>query len=210
MNAAARAKAILIDPVAEWTKIQHESGDLAYLLSRYVAVLALVPALCGLVGTSVIGVVVPGIGTVRTPIFDGLFGAVFGYVVTVVTVLSARGPDQSAGAAVRRAKRLRQRRQARGLFLYAGVAERDFSAAAGLALPRSHRLLRRLCAVVRPAAADEIRPAEIVALCRRHRRLRRRADVFRRDRATRHLRHAGALTTAPSRRPCRRPASRQA
>jgi len=88
MNAAARAKAIVIDPVAEWTRIQHESGDLAYLLSRYVAVLALVPALCGLVGTSVIGVVVPGIGTVRTPIFDGLFGAIFGYVATVVTVLS--------------------------------------------------------------------------------------------------------------------------
>jgi hypothetical protein len=88
MNSAARAKAILIDPVAEWTRIQHESGDLAYLLSRYVAVLALVPALCGLVGTSVIGVVVPGMGTVRTPIFDGLFGAIFGYVATVVTVLS--------------------------------------------------------------------------------------------------------------------------
>ena len=87
MNAAARAKAILIDPVAEWTRIQHESGDLAYLLSRYVAVLALVPALCGFVGTSVIGAVVPGRGSVRVPIGDGLLAAVFGYVAMFAQVL---------------------------------------------------------------------------------------------------------------------------
>jgi hypothetical protein len=87
MNAAARAKAMLVDPVAEWIKIERESGDPAFLLSRYVAVLALVPALSGFIGTSLIGTVVPGAGLVRAPLFDGVFGAIFGYVLAVATVL---------------------------------------------------------------------------------------------------------------------------
>jgi len=87
MNAARRAKAMLIDPLREWARIEHEAGDPAYLLSRYVAVLALIPALFGFIGTSLIGVIVPGAGAVRTPVFDGLFGAIFGYVMTCATVL---------------------------------------------------------------------------------------------------------------------------
>ena len=88
MNAALRAKAILSDPSAEWTRIEKESGDAAYLLSSYVAVLALIPAVFGFVGACVVGAVVPGIGLVRASIMDGLFGAVFGYVVTCATVLA--------------------------------------------------------------------------------------------------------------------------
>jgi hypothetical protein len=87
MNAAWRAQAILADPSAEWTKIEQESGDAAYLLTGYVALLALVPAVCGFLGACVVGVISPGGGAVRLPIFDGLFGAVFGYVMTCATVL---------------------------------------------------------------------------------------------------------------------------
>jgi hypothetical protein len=87
MKAALRAKAMLVDPTAEWIKIAHESGDPAFLLSRYVAVLALVPALAGFIGVSMIGVMVPGTGLVRAPLFDGVFGAIFGYVLAVATVL---------------------------------------------------------------------------------------------------------------------------
>jgi hypothetical protein len=87
MNAALRAKAILIDPLAEWAAIERESGDPAYLLSHYVVWLALVPALSGFVGVCVIGITVPGGGVVRAPLFDGLFGAIFGYVMTCATVL---------------------------------------------------------------------------------------------------------------------------
>ncbi len=87
MNAALRAKAILAAPADAWPRIENESGDAADLLSRYVALLALIPALSGLIGACLIGVVVPGVGTVRAPIFDGLFGAVFGYVMTCATVL---------------------------------------------------------------------------------------------------------------------------
>ena len=87
MNAALRAKAILGDPTAEWTRIEKEPGDPAYLLSSYVAVLALIPAVFGFIGACVVGAVVPGVGLVRASIMDGLFGAVFGYVVTCATVL---------------------------------------------------------------------------------------------------------------------------
>jgi hypothetical protein len=87
MNAAARAKAMLIDPYVAWMQIEQEPGDPAYVLTRYVALLALVPAIFGFVGTSIIGVAVPGAATVRTTIFNGLFGAIFGYVMTCATVL---------------------------------------------------------------------------------------------------------------------------
>lgn len=86
MKAAWRAKAMLLHPAAEWPAIERESGDPAYLLSRYVAVLALVPALCGFVGASVIGVIVPGTGLVRASLFDGFFGAIFGYAMAVAIV----------------------------------------------------------------------------------------------------------------------------
>jgi Yip1 domain len=87
MNVALRAKALLIDPLLEWGHIEQETSDPAYLLSRYVAVLALIPALFGFIGTSLIGVTLPGTGVVRTPVFDGLFGAIFGYVMTCGSVL---------------------------------------------------------------------------------------------------------------------------
>jgi hypothetical protein len=87
MNPARRATALLLDPLAEWARIERETGDPAYVLSRYAAVLALVPALFGFIGSTVIGMTGPGAGVVRAPIFDGLFGAVFGYVMACATVL---------------------------------------------------------------------------------------------------------------------------
>jgi Yip1 domain len=87
MRAARRAKAMLLNPSAEWMVIERESGDPAYLLSRYVAVLALVPAVCGFIGASIVGVVVPGTGLVRASLFDGFFGAIFGYAMAVAIAL---------------------------------------------------------------------------------------------------------------------------
>ena len=90
MNPLRRAKAMLADPFAEWALIERESGDPAYLLSRYVAVLALIPAVSGFLAASVVGAVVPGVGLVRANLFDGLFGAIFVYVeyFAVVVVLA--------------------------------------------------------------------------------------------------------------------------
>ena len=87
MNPLRRAKAMLADSYAEWALIERESGDPAYLLSRYVAALALVPAVCGFLAASVVGAVVPGVGLVRANLFDGLFGAIFVYVESFVVVV---------------------------------------------------------------------------------------------------------------------------
>jgi Yip1 domain len=87
MNGALRAKAILVDPALEWTRIELESGDPALLISRYVSWLAFIPALFGFIGTSLIGVIVPRAGITRTPLVDGFFSAIFGYVMTCFTVL---------------------------------------------------------------------------------------------------------------------------
>ena len=87
MSALLRAAALLADPVSAWARIEKEAGDVAYLLVSYVALFALIPALSGFIGDCVIGVIVPGRGTVRLPIFDGLLGAAFGYVASFAQVL---------------------------------------------------------------------------------------------------------------------------
>jgi len=87
MNAAARAARILTDPFPEWTKIENETGDAAHLLTNYVVLLAFIPAAFGFVGACIVGVAVPGTGTVRAPIIEGLFGAAFGYVMSCATVI---------------------------------------------------------------------------------------------------------------------------
>jgi hypothetical protein len=87
MNVAKRAMAIVVDPRAEWPRIEQEPGDAVSLLIQYVAVLALIPALAGFIGAAVVGVTVPGAGIVRAPIFPALFGAIFGYVASFVAVV---------------------------------------------------------------------------------------------------------------------------
>ena len=87
MNAVLRMVGALFDPAAEWQWIEKEPGDAIYLLAYYVAPLAILPAICGFIGGCIIGAVVPGVGTVHLPIFDGLLGAIFGYAASFVVVL---------------------------------------------------------------------------------------------------------------------------
>jgi hypothetical protein len=88
MNVAARVHGILVDPPAEWAKIDSEPFDMVQLLTGYVAWLALIPSLSGFIGACLIGVVLPDGGTLRAPILQGLFGAAFGFVMACATVLA--------------------------------------------------------------------------------------------------------------------------
>jgi len=81
VDLAGRVKGILLDPKAEWQVIAHEPADTGAMLRGYVAILAAIPAVCGFVGTSIIGV-----AGIRTPFFAGIVGAVVGYVLTIVGV----------------------------------------------------------------------------------------------------------------------------
>src|SRR5271165_1450111 len=87
MNAALRAKALLIDPHAEWRTIERENSDPAYVLTRYAILLAIIPSLFGFIGACLIGAVATSGAIVRTPLLDGAFGAIFGYVMACVSVL---------------------------------------------------------------------------------------------------------------------------
>ena len=82
MTLVARVKAIVTDPMAVWPRIEKDAGDPALLLRRYVAALALIPPLAGFAGATLIGVVTPSGAIARASLFNGVSGAVFGYVMS--------------------------------------------------------------------------------------------------------------------------------
>jgi len=86
MDIVKRVKGILLIPETEWLTIEHEPGTPANLFPEYVVYLAAIPAIAGFIGASVIGVSVPGLGTIRVPLFAGLLGAVIGYLMSFVVV----------------------------------------------------------------------------------------------------------------------------
>ena len=81
MDLVSRVKGLLLDPKAEWAVIAGEQASPGDLIRNYVAILAAIPAVCGFIGTSIIGV-----AGIRTPFLAGLLGAVSGYVLTLVGV----------------------------------------------------------------------------------------------------------------------------
>jgi len=87
MNAALRAAALLANSSTAWRRIEQEKVDAVSLLTSYVALLALIPAVSGFIGDCVVGVIVAGKGVVRMPLVNGVFGASFGYIATFAQVL---------------------------------------------------------------------------------------------------------------------------
>src|SRR5712671_6258120 len=88
MDIVARAKAIMLTPKTEWLVIEREPGDPAYLFSNYVAILAAIPAVCGFIGMSLIGISLPVVGTVRVGIVAGLASAIIQYLLAFVAVFA--------------------------------------------------------------------------------------------------------------------------
>jgi hypothetical protein len=73
-----RVKGILVAPGTEWQAIEREPGKASVPFTRYVAILALIPALARFIGTSLIGG--------YAPVTTGLAGAITGYVLTFAVV----------------------------------------------------------------------------------------------------------------------------
>jgi len=86
MDLVGRIKGILLSPRSEWKVIESEPGDAGYLFKNYVAILAAIPAVCGFIGTALVGVSIPGAGTVRVAIGPALVSAIIGYVLSFVMV----------------------------------------------------------------------------------------------------------------------------
>lgn len=81
MNLVERVKAILTTPKTEWLVIAGEPGDAGYLFTNYVAILAVIPAVCGFIGMSLVG-----IAGFHVPIVTGLINAIVGYILSFVVV----------------------------------------------------------------------------------------------------------------------------
>jgi hypothetical protein len=81
----ARIRNIIADPRSEWPLIATEPGDPMRLFVGYVAVLAAIPALCGFIGSSLIGVSV-SVGRLHDPLLLGLLRALISYLFSFVIV----------------------------------------------------------------------------------------------------------------------------
>lgn len=84
-NLFERVKNILLTPRTEWPVIEREFTEPAFLFVRYVAILALIPALAGFVGQSLVGVKV-SVGTFREPVVSGLTNAAISYLLSFLIV----------------------------------------------------------------------------------------------------------------------------
>ena len=81
-----RVKNILLKPKEEWTVIAGETSTTGDLLGGYVAPLAGIAALCGFIGSTLVGTSMPFVGTFRMPIFWGMGIAVLTFVMAFVSV----------------------------------------------------------------------------------------------------------------------------
>ncbi|MBS0501036.1 MAG: YIP1 family protein [Burkholderiaceae bacterium] len=85
MSLVDRVKGILLDPRRTWPVIEAESTSTAELYRGYLVWLAAIPAVCGFIGLSLIGI--GGFGfTVRVPLLMGLGNLVVSYVLSLVGV----------------------------------------------------------------------------------------------------------------------------
>lgn len=81
-----RAKGICLSPSTEWPKIAGESATAQSLFTGYAMILAAIPAICGFIGMTLVGMSMPFIGTVRTGVAAGLVQLIVGYVLGLVAV----------------------------------------------------------------------------------------------------------------------------
>ncbi len=86
MSIIERVKNICLRPKTEWDVIAQESASTGSLIAGYVAPLAAIGAVAGLIGRSLIGVTLPFAGTFRVPLVAGIVTAVFTFVMALVGV----------------------------------------------------------------------------------------------------------------------------
>src|SRR5579862_4333984 len=86
MSLQTRVVNVITHPQTEWPTIASESADVTGLFRDYAVPLSAIPAVCRLVGMSVVGVSVPFIGTVRIGIVRGVAATIVSWVLSLVGV----------------------------------------------------------------------------------------------------------------------------
>lgn len=82
MNLVERVKGLILDPKVEWRAIDAEPHTLQDLYTRYVMILAAIPAICGFVGYSIVGIGVFG-ATYRMPLASGIAYVAMSYLLSL-------------------------------------------------------------------------------------------------------------------------------
>jgi hypothetical protein len=150
-----RAKGICLSPKAEWPKIAAETTDVKSLYVGYAAILALIPAICGFIGMTVIGVSMPIVGTIRTPIAAGLAQLIIGYVLGL-GVIYLVGMIVNALAPTFSGEKSDPGAEAGDLLIDAGVdCRRAFTDPDARRLDYHRRAVRSLSSLHWPAGTDE-------------------------------------------------------
>ncbi|MDR6890706.1 MULTISPECIES: Yip1 family protein [Variovorax] len=85
MNIIQRAQQVLLKPKLAWPEVEAEPADVISLFKNYVCILAIVPAVAGFIGLSLIGVGAFGVNF-RVPIFTGLGQMVASYVMSLAMI----------------------------------------------------------------------------------------------------------------------------
>ncbi len=85
MDLVQRVKDILLAPRQARPAIEAEATDTASLYKNYIAILAIIPAVAGFIGMSVVGFGMMGV-TIRLPFVNGLAQMITGYVLSLAMV----------------------------------------------------------------------------------------------------------------------------
>ena len=85
MSLIERVQSILLRPKQTWPVIAAEPADVATIYSRYVVILAAIPAICAFIGYTLVGAGAFGV-TYRLPIATGLVQMVVGYLLSLAIV----------------------------------------------------------------------------------------------------------------------------
>jgi hypothetical protein len=83
MNLVDRVKRILLSPKTEWEVIDAERTTPAELYTRYIMPLAAIGPIAQIIGFSVFGMSLPGVGTYRVPIGSAITQGVVAYVLAL-------------------------------------------------------------------------------------------------------------------------------
>lgn len=102
MNLVERAKNILITPKTEWEVIKMEQTPVNDIFTKYVLILALIPAIAAFIGYSVVGISLGPFGSYKMPVGRGLlylflyYGMSVGAVYLLALIVDALAPSFGA------------------------------------------------------------------------------------------------------------------
>jgi hypothetical protein len=86
MNLIERIKGIVLKPKQEWQTISGETTTIKELYTTYIIILAAIGPVASLIGVSIIGVSLPGVGTIRVPFAATIASTVVHYILNLASV----------------------------------------------------------------------------------------------------------------------------